>query len=83
MQNFEPRCDGQREVYDIVIVISCSVCLILHLDKPIRISCRVFNFILLFVRSKAILLWWFFLFFVLVFNIFVLLVLYVCFHVFS
>ena len=34
-------------------------------------------------RSKAILLWWFFLFYVLVFNFFVLLAPYVCFHIFS
>ena len=31
-------------------------------------------------RYKAILLWWFFLFYVLVFNFFVLLAPYVCFH---
>ena len=34
-------------------------------------------------RSKAILLWWFFLFYVLVFKIFVLLAPYVCFHICS
>ena len=34
-------------------------------------------------RSKAILLWWFFLFYVSVFKIFVLLAPYVCFHIFS
>ena len=32
-------------------------------------------------RSKAILLWWFFLFYVLVFKICVLLAPYVCFHI--
>ena len=35
------------------------------------------------VRSKAILLWWFFLFYVLVFKLFVLFATGVCFHVFS
>ena len=34
-------------------------------------------------RSKAILLCWFFLFYVLVFKIFVLLATYVCFHIFK
>ena len=34
-------------------------------------------------RSKAILLWWLFLFYVLVFKFFVLLAPYVCFHSFS
>ena len=34
-------------------------------------------------RSNAILLWWFFLFYVLVFNFFVWLAPYVCFHSFS
>ena len=34
-------------------------------------------------RSKSILLWWFFLFYVLVFKNFVLLVSYVCFHILS
>ena len=34
-------------------------------------------------RSKAILLWWFFLFYVLVFKFFVLLAPYVCFHIFN